>query len=121
QAWQKCVDRIAQYDTELCKAYREEIDTLLVFAGVISAVVAGFAVQSYQWLQDNPNDVIIDILSQIALAVGPDGPASAMMKTRSSSSMPRSVSVRINAYWFVSLDLSLATSLIAILGKQWIR
>ncbi|EJD44337.1 hypothetical protein AURDEDRAFT_166717 [Auricularia subglabra TFB-10046 SS5] len=50
EAWKNCVDAMEKYDAELCKAYREEIDTLLVFAGLFSAVVTGFTVKSYQWL-----------------------------------------------------------------------
>ncbi|EJD44295.1 hypothetical protein AURDEDRAFT_65360 [Auricularia subglabra TFB-10046 SS5] len=54
-----------KHDSELCKAYREEIDTLLVFAGLFSAVVTGFTVESYQWLNDDPSDAMISLLAQI--------------------------------------------------------
>ncbi|EJD44350.1 hypothetical protein AURDEDRAFT_18362, partial [Auricularia subglabra TFB-10046 SS5] len=107
-----------KYDAELCKAYREEIDTLLVFAGLFSAVVAGFTVESYQWLQDDPNDAIIAILTQIAASMEPNNTVSVAAP---SPTMAQSVSSRINAYWFISLALSLSAALVAILGKQWIR
>ncbi|EJD44293.1 hypothetical protein AURDEDRAFT_20255, partial [Auricularia subglabra TFB-10046 SS5] len=68
----------------LCKGYREEIDTLLVFAGLFSAVVTAFAIES------------------------PSG-------------LARPVAVRINAYWFLALALSLSTALVGILCKQWVR
>ncbi|EJD42105.1 hypothetical protein AURDEDRAFT_68014 [Auricularia subglabra TFB-10046 SS5] len=80
----------------MCDAYREQIDTLLVFAGLFSAVVTAFAAESYQWLQQ---------CRQFALSSGLPGP----------------VSVRINSYWFLSLTLSLSCALIAILAKQWLR
>ncbi|EJD44327.1 hypothetical protein AURDEDRAFT_20625, partial [Auricularia subglabra TFB-10046 SS5] len=48
ETWKTCVNAVEKYDAELCKAYREEIDTLLVFAGLFSAVVTGFTTESYQ-------------------------------------------------------------------------
>ncbi|EJD44222.1 hypothetical protein AURDEDRAFT_27370, partial [Auricularia subglabra TFB-10046 SS5] len=50
EAWKQCSTLMAKHDDEICKAYREEIDTLLVFAGLFSAVVTAFTVESYQWL-----------------------------------------------------------------------
>lgn len=63
---QNCADAVEKDDAEECKAYREEIDTLLVFAGLFSAAVTAFTIESYQWLQSDPNDAIIALLSQIA-------------------------------------------------------
>ncbi|EJD38964.1 hypothetical protein AURDEDRAFT_26816, partial [Auricularia subglabra TFB-10046 SS5] len=71
EAWQTCARAIETHDNELCQGYREEIDTLLVFAGLFSAVVTAFTVESYQWLQDDPNDAIAGLLSQIARSVSP--------------------------------------------------
>lgn len=68
-AWKICTGAMEKYDAELCRAHREEIDTLLVFAGLFSAVVTGFALESYQWLQDDPNDALISVLAQIARSV----------------------------------------------------
>lgn len=115
EAWQKSAEAIEKHDAISCKAYREEIDTLLVFAGLFSAVVTAFTIESYQWLQDDPNDAIIALLSQIAQA-GNQSHTSAV-----SGGLPDAVSARINAYWFLSLTLSLASALVAILCKQWVR
>ncbi|EJD36814.1 hypothetical protein AURDEDRAFT_73854 [Auricularia subglabra TFB-10046 SS5] len=50
--WRGCLQLAEKYDKDLCHAYRELIDTLLVFAGLFSAVVTAFTVGSYQWLTD---------------------------------------------------------------------
>lgn len=100
EAWQGCVEVVEKYDAEMCKAYREEIDTLLVFAGLFSAVVTGFTVEAYQWLQEDSNDAILTVLSQIASSVGP---TTSVAAAPTSSGMARSVSIRINAYWFLAL------------------
>ncbi|EJD40354.1 hypothetical protein AURDEDRAFT_70154, partial [Auricularia subglabra TFB-10046 SS5] len=96
-----------RHDNELCKGYREEIDTLLVFAGLFSAVVTAFSVESYQWLQDDPNDALIGLLSQIARSVAANG---SVTISAQSSGLPRSVSTRINIYWFLALSLSLTAA-----------
>ncbi|EJD44290.1 hypothetical protein AURDEDRAFT_27191, partial [Auricularia subglabra TFB-10046 SS5] len=119
EAWQKCGSALEKYDAELCKAYREEIDTLLVFAGLFSAVVTAFSIESYQWLQDGSDDLMIGLLTHIARSVARND--TAPLPTLSSPAMPRSASIRINTYWFLSLSLSLSAALVAILCKQWIR
>ncbi|EJD48825.1 hypothetical protein AURDEDRAFT_21678, partial [Auricularia subglabra TFB-10046 SS5] len=66
-AWQKCWDRARKHDGDVCDAYREQIDTLLVFAGLFSAIVTAFAVDSYKWLQADPDPVIL--LAQLLSAL----------------------------------------------------
>ncbi|EJD38972.1 hypothetical protein AURDEDRAFT_187574 [Auricularia subglabra TFB-10046 SS5] len=119
EAWQNCARAIEKHDTDLCNGYREEIDTLLVFAGLFSAVVTAFTIESYQWLQDDPNDAIIGLLSQIARSGSLNN--SETVAVRSPSGLPGPASARINAFWFLSLTLSLSAALVAILCKQWIR
>ncbi|EJD36891.1 hypothetical protein AURDEDRAFT_22995, partial [Auricularia subglabra TFB-10046 SS5] len=65
-AWQNCARLVEKYDAGLCQTYREQIDTLLVFAGLFSAVVTAFSIESYQWLQDDPNAKAAELLAQIA-------------------------------------------------------
>lgn len=117
--WKNCARAVEKYDAELCKGYREEIDTLLVFAGLFSAVVTAFTIESYQWLQSDPNDAIIVFLSHIAQSVSPNGTAAPL--PAASTGLPSPVSVRINIYWFTALALSLSAALVSILCKQCIR
>lgn len=117
--WKNCARALEKYDAELCKGYREEIDTLLVFAGLFSAVVTAFTIESYQWLQSDSDDAIILLLSQIAQSAARNGSDS--LRIPDSAGLPGAVSVRINIYWFLALSLSLSAALVAILCKQWIR
>ncbi|KAF9256187.1 hypothetical protein L218DRAFT_911627, partial [Marasmius fiardii PR-910] len=75
------------------KGYKEDIDTLLVFAGLFSAVVTAFAVESYHLLPYSP-----------PIPQPPDPSF-----------------VRINAFWFLSLTLALVDALFGLLCKQWVR
>ncbi|KZV96329.1 hypothetical protein EXIGLDRAFT_643272 [Exidia glandulosa HHB12029] len=121
EAWQKCHHLVEKYDKGLCESYREQIDTLLVFAGLFSAVVTAFAVESYKWLQDDPTDTSAELLRQIVqlLANGTDSTPIAVPSL--GRSLPDAAAARINLYWFLSLTLSLSTALVGIVCKQWVR
>lgn len=118
QSWQKCSELAEKYDKGICDAYREQIDTLLVFAGLFSAVVTSFAAESYHWLHNDSGDVSVQLLAQIASMLNGTGPPAPAPAT---SALSNAVAVRINTYWFLSLILALSAALVGILAKQWIR
>ncbi|KAF8174246.1 hypothetical protein BJ912DRAFT_62146 [Pholiota molesta] len=107
-----------------CDAWKDEVQNLLIFAGLFSAVVTAFVLESYKSLQPDPNDTIINLLSQIAN--GPNITSSFHLSTRSATPLvslfvqPPS-SVRINVFWFISLILSLTTVLVGTIAIQWLR
>ncbi|KAK0453707.1 hypothetical protein EV421DRAFT_702509 [Armillaria borealis] len=91
--------RIAQkYDEGACKDWKEEIDTLLVFAGLFSAVATAFLIDSYKWLLNNTASTDSD-----------------------TAFLPSQVEKRINVYWFLSLLLALSSASTGMLCKQWLR
>ncbi|KAF8878878.1 hypothetical protein BD779DRAFT_1676698 [Infundibulicybe gibba] len=49
--WKECKDRVDQFDQDFCAGWNSEIDSLLTFAGLFSAVVTAFTIESYKWLQ----------------------------------------------------------------------
>lgn len=120
EAWQHCARAMEAHDLNICKAYREEIDTLLVFAGLFSSVVTAFSVESYQWFKNDSDDALLILLSQIAQSTFPNITYPPRLPAADSGIHP-TVRTRINAYWFLALSLSLSAALIAILCKQWIR
>ncbi|EEB93835.1 hypothetical protein MPER_07463, partial [Moniliophthora perniciosa FA553] len=56
QSWEAVLKAVGRYDDDMVKNWRDDIDTLLVFAGLFSAVVTAFAVESYKWLSEDAND-----------------------------------------------------------------
>ncbi|KAE9393224.1 hypothetical protein BT96DRAFT_230237 [Gymnopus androsaceus JB14] len=115
--WTECLKSVRTYDDEKCKGWREDIDTLLVFAGLFSATVTAFATESYQWLQQDTDSAIFAQLVYISERLnGSTSPAPAV-----SAFTPAPASIRINVFWFLSLTISLATVLVGILCKQWLR
>ncbi|ESK83073.1 hypothetical protein Moror_16929, partial [Moniliophthora roreri MCA 2997] len=98
--------------------WRDDIDTLLVFAGLFSAVVTAFAIESYQWLDVDPADTTVVLLTQM-IALQFNG--SQTLSPEVPQFEPDASAIRINCFWFLSLVFSLISSLFALLCKQWIR
>ncbi|KAF9259965.1 hypothetical protein L218DRAFT_834273, partial [Marasmius fiardii PR-910] len=117
QSWEAIMKKVDTLDNDLVQGYKEDIDTLLVFAGLFSSVVTAFTVESYQWLKEDPADRNVVLLTQItqqlsgqALSLSPPLPFT-----------PSSSAVRINTFWFLSLTLGLVDALFGLLCKQWLR
>ncbi|KAF9482242.1 hypothetical protein BDN70DRAFT_775656, partial [Pholiota conissans] len=107
-----------------CDGWKEEVQTLLIFAGLFSAVVTAFVIESYKFLQPDPNDTIINLLTQIANGsnITASLPSSTKGSTLTVSSFTQNPSsIRLNVFWFISLILSLTTVLIGTIALQWLR
>lgn len=92
-------------------------------AGLFSAVITAFIVESYQKLQPDPNDQIIMLLSRISdqLTTSPNVTTAPLIPSASPPFTPSRSDVRINIFWFISLVLSLTVALIGIVTLQWLR
>lgn len=90
-------------------------------AGLFSAVVTAFIIESYKTLKPDPNDDIIALLSQIANQSNNAAlePRSILLPSQSFS--PKHSAVRVNVFWFLSLIYSLASVVIGIVTLQWLR
>ncbi|KAK1216694.1 hypothetical protein PQX77_020674 [Marasmius sp. AFHP31] len=116
KSWEVVMKEVDSLDDGLVKGWKEDIDTLLVFAGLFSAVVTAFTIESYQWLEEQPEDTTVALLKQISW--------NQINGTTPPDSQPFEVStsvIRINILWFLSLILALIDALFALLCKQWLR
>ncbi|KAI5893691.1 uncharacterized protein SCHCODRAFT_02666775 [Schizophyllum commune H4-8] len=121
RVWRVYLDESAEFDSDMLRGYRDSLDVHLVFAALFSAVVTTFVVQTSQALQVDYGRITSALmLEMIALqrAGSPDQVASADidLSTRSFSAND----VLVNALFFASLSLSLSTTLMAVLLKQWL-
>ncbi|PSR97595.1 hypothetical protein PHLCEN_2v4302 [Hermanssonia centrifuga] len=97
------------------------------FAGLFSAVLTAFVVQSYQLLQEDNTQISAQLLYRISSQINSfESIFPFLNSTTSFSSSPSpfqpSASARwINVLWFLSLVFSLASALLGIFAKQWIR
>ncbi|KAF5327806.1 hypothetical protein D9619_004714 [Psilocybe cf. subviscida] len=111
-------------DTIQCDAWKDEVQNILIFAGLFSAVVTAFIIESYQRLQPDPNDTIVGLLVHIAerldsMPTNKTSPASSTISSTTFS--PSRSDININVFWFTSLVLSLTVALIGIITLQWLR
>ncbi|KAI0698852.1 hypothetical protein C8Q76DRAFT_248362 [Earliella scabrosa] len=128
EAWDKTADVVKIYSDELVDRWNKEIDTLLVYAGLFSAVLTAFNVQSYTLLAPDPQDRLLDTLQQISAQLGSFSVNPSFVNSTSPAvsqipvpppQAPRSV-VWLNTLWFSSLIFSLSAASIGIMVKQWL-
>ncbi|EIN09984.1 hypothetical protein PUNSTDRAFT_40355, partial [Punctularia strigosozonata HHB-11173 SS5] len=125
EGWAACATAVREYDQDMIDGCKEEIDSLL--AGLFSAVLTAFIIESYKFLQRDPDDTTAALLLQISLQLSSFSVNGSFMDSTHPIKaqlpplqMPRGA-VRINTFWFSSLVLSLISALVCILLKQWLR
>ncbi|KAL0065495.1 hypothetical protein AAF712_007559 [Marasmius tenuissimus] len=125
-SWEISVLKAAQkYDEDVSKGWKDDMDTLMVFAALFSAVVTAFTIESYRWLSKDPEDEIIIILTQISRQLPSlnisDGQALTSSASFNSFNPSPSSVIRINSFWFLSIVCSLLSAFFGLLCKQWLR
>lgn len=147
--WEGIEQHLLKHDTGEMKYYAEDIDTLLVFvrpsclplvrdtkftyalpqAGLFSAFLTAFVVQTYPMLTQDDSATTNQLLAlSVSTQLRTTGTIipSAINSTLTSlldttPSMPSPAARAINALFFISLILSIASAFFGILCKQWIR
>ncbi|PSS38104.1 hypothetical protein PHLCEN_2v84 [Hermanssonia centrifuga] len=100
---------------------------MVIKAGLFSAVVTAFIIESYKWLQQDNSQAAVDVLSRISTQLG--GLTINQVFVNSTEPplaslppfIPSPVMVSINVLWFLSLVLNLSAALLGMLAKQWLR
>ncbi|KAK0474764.1 hypothetical protein IW261DRAFT_523944 [Armillaria novae-zelandiae] len=127
RVWRTHEDESRIHDTNMVEESRDNVDVLLVFAGLFSAVVTTFVSQTYQSLQVNyaamsASLLYESVLVQRAIANGSSVDSIATSPLNPTIAfVPATTDVWVNGLWFTSLFLSLTTALVAVLVKQWLH
>ncbi|TBU34342.1 hypothetical protein BD311DRAFT_351394 [Dichomitus squalens] len=130
KAWSDAAEAVKTYSDEMINRWSREMDTLLVYAGLFSAVLTAFNVQSYQSLQSSSTDTTNALLRRIStqldsFSINPSFVNSTRQSTSFDDARPPfrapASAVWINALWFSSLVCSLAAASIALMVKQWLH
>ncbi|KAI0072010.1 hypothetical protein K474DRAFT_461370 [Panus rudis PR-1116 ss-1] len=114
------VREVRDFDEGKIKGVKEDLETLLTFAGLFSAALTAFTVESYKQLQPDANNTAVFLLATIARQLN----NSMVEESLSQQFQPALVSAsskQLNGLWFSSLFLSLVTASMAMLAKQWLR
>ncbi|KAK0472734.1 hypothetical protein IW261DRAFT_1506654 [Armillaria novae-zelandiae] len=101
--------------------WRDTIDVLLVFAGLFSAVLTTFVVQTSQNMQPDYNEASMFLLFEILKGTASNGTEISIPSSPTAFFSPSRSDEWLNSLWFVSLTLSLITALVAVLVKQWLH
>ncbi|KAI9455372.1 hypothetical protein F5148DRAFT_393032 [Russula earlei] len=119
------------HDESQIQTLKDDMDGVLIFAGLFSAVLTGFTIDSKQALKPSPSDQMVyylqqnvAMLSQISRQVSFLAPQLVIPTTPPPpfpTSNPSSSDIRVNAFWFMALGFSLSAALLAILVQQWVR
>ncbi|KAI0773247.1 hypothetical protein BD413DRAFT_492204 [Trametes elegans] len=119
-AWTNFVKALRKHDHHVIQGWKEDVDSLLVFAGLFSAVVTAFNIEAYKLLQEDPDEKTASLLTQISAQLDNNND-SARRALPVATFSPDARAVRINILWFSSLVLSLFSASVGILMKQWLR
>ncbi|KAF8593137.1 hypothetical protein BDV93DRAFT_419709, partial [Ceratobasidium sp. AG-I] len=121
--WQLYLDEAKEHDDELVDVKNKNLDMMLLFAALFSAILTAFLIESKNLLQQDSDEVSIGLLlfiaqSQQRMERGEPQPTLAPVQLPKFSAP---MSARwINGLWFLSLAFSLSAALIAMLAKEWL-
>jgi hypothetical protein len=100
-------------------------------AGLFSAALTAFIIDSKQNLKPSPSDQMVyylkqnvDLLSQISQQIAfvvPQFAIPAAPPAPFPTFNPSASDIRVNVFWFMALAFSLSAALLAILVQQWVR
>ncbi|KAF8188755.1 hypothetical protein K438DRAFT_1593936, partial [Mycena galopus ATCC 62051] len=123
RVWHVYNDESAIFDNDMIAESSDNLDVLLVFAGLFSAVLTTFVAQTSQALSPDvaatSNSILLELVAlQRAQA---NGTSFSSIPPADTSFSAAPTDRWVNGLWFTSLALSLATALLAVLAKQWIH
>ncbi|KAJ7762176.1 hypothetical protein B0H16DRAFT_1368987 [Mycena metata] len=119
--WQVYVSEAEKYDKGLVESWKSDMEGMLIFAGLFSASLTAFLVESYKTLVPDSGDTTVLLLSQISDQLAAVANGTAFNFVQPPQFMPPASALICNTLWFISLGLSLACALVATLLEQWAR
>ncbi|CAE6455509.1 unnamed protein product [Rhizoctonia solani] len=121
--WTMYVEEASEQDNELSDVQNKNLDLMLLFAALFSAILTAFLIESTNMLQQDPLDTSAALLlfiaqSQRRMELGI--PAQTLDNIDTTPFSPTLSSRFINGLWFTALALSLSAALVAMLAKEWL-
>ncbi|KAG1720244.1 hypothetical protein EDB19DRAFT_1647257 [Suillus lakei] len=114
--------RVAEeHDGEFLERYTSDMDIVLVFSGLFSAVSTSFIVAMEPNLSPNPSDTTNALLTQLVdIGLGNLAAAGSVPAAPASMWSPLTTTIWIQKIAYASLSMSLLAAFGAVLGKQWL-
>ncbi|TDL19893.1 hypothetical protein BD410DRAFT_751554, partial [Rickenella mellea] len=116
--WEPYLKLAEKYDKDLVESWRDDMESLLIFAALFSASVTAFVIESYQALQQDTGQATLAVLLRISEQL-----ANGTISTPAVQPIfqQQSGDIAVNVLWFLSLGFSLACALAAVMVRQWAR
>ncbi|KAG1850166.1 hypothetical protein F4604DRAFT_1535993, partial [Suillus subluteus] len=113
--------RVAEeHDGEFLERYTGDMDIVLVFSGLFSAVSTSFIVAMESSLSPDPSDTTNALLKQLVyIGLGNFTAAGSAPLDPASTWSATEPALRIQMIAYASLSMSLLAAFGAVLGKQW--
>ncbi|KAF8147248.1 hypothetical protein K438DRAFT_1460018, partial [Mycena galopus ATCC 62051] len=115
--WKLYMMQAKESDSNLTDILNSDLDPLLIFAGLFSAILSAFLIEIRKGLeedlQNTTNALLTVVIASLQNLTGPQLPSTAHFEPTSSSRW-------INGLWFSSLLFSLMSALGASLAKGWV-
>ncbi|KAF7291257.1 hypothetical protein MIND_01269500 [Mycena indigotica] len=116
QIWKLYMDIAQNFDKSLAETFNSDLDSLLIFAGLFSAILSAFLIEVRRGLEEDLQSVtntllknLIQVQANASSIIPPTEPFSPTPSTRF-----------VNALWFTSLTFSLLSALGASAAKSWV-
>ncbi|KAJ7505890.1 hypothetical protein B0H11DRAFT_2334904, partial [Mycena galericulata] len=119
--WAVYISEAEKYDKALVESWKSNMEGMLIFAGLFSASLTAFIIESYKTLTPDSGDATVQLLRQISQQLAASANGSTFHVPASPPFIVPTASLVCNALWFISLGLSLTCALIATLLEQWAR
>ncbi|KAH9025539.1 hypothetical protein EDB85DRAFT_1869534, partial [Lactarius pseudohatsudake] len=134
--WSLYNKQAKRHDEAKIESLNDDMGSVLIFAGLFSAILVSFITDNIHDLQVDPAQQMVyyqqqnvaqlaqisNQISSIALAIAPQASVIPSIPTPSYPLFtPTSSDVRVNTLWLASLVLSLSAALLATLVQQWVR
>ncbi|KAJ7082992.1 hypothetical protein C8R44DRAFT_561988, partial [Mycena epipterygia] len=65
--WAVYISEADKYDKTLVENWKSDMDGILIFAGLFSAILTAFLIESYKTLSPDQGAITIAVLAQISL------------------------------------------------------
>ncbi|KII84758.1 hypothetical protein PLICRDRAFT_117235, partial [Plicaturopsis crispa FD-325 SS-3] len=124
--WTTYVQEASEQDKDQIEKWDKNMDVILVFAGLFSAILTAFIIEFYKLLQQDPQDTTNALLQNVtatlqAILQNPDGGGTVPIINDSTAFQVSTLVLWVNGLWFSSLACSLGAAMAAMVVKQWIQ
>ncbi|KAK6980792.1 hypothetical protein R3P38DRAFT_2579751, partial [Favolaschia claudopus] len=119
--WSVYISEADKYDKALVESWKNDMDGMLIFAGLFSGILSAFLIESYQSLTPDSDDRMVALLGQISTQLSGMAAGTTIEIPPPDPFVVPTSSLVCNLLWFISLGLSLSSALIATLVQQWAR